>query len=625
MSPLSYGSINSNIGKGTTANRPASASIGDVYSNTETGYLEVYTSAGWSQLGVIPQIPTIGTATDIGTNRPFNNGAVSVSFTPNASGGLASSFTVSSTTGGYSASGSSSPVTVTGIPSNTSLTFTATATNGYGNSLASTASNSAIATTVPQAPTIGSATNPSGQAYSATASASVAFTAGASGGKTVSNYKYSTDGTNYTTLSPAQSSSPLTISGLTPGSSYSFYLKAINDNGDSSASLVSNSVTVSTVPQAPTIGTVTKVNDTTVSIPFTAPANNGSSTITSYTVTSSPSIALSVSGGTTSPLTVTGSFAANTAYTFTIRAVNANGSSEPSSSSNSLVLLTQYALRQTFNASGTYTVPAGINLISVAGAGAGGGGGGGSGGGNYATNSAIRVAGSGAGSAPLFAVRDISVTPGQTFTVTIGAPGNGGSGGSRTTSVSSAGGSGGSSGNNGGNTSFGNIIIASGGGAGGYSPNTNAAGIGGNTVVNAGTIMTVSNGVAGGNGHQGSPGNAGVGQSGANSNIANITAVNGGGGGGGGGGGAADNPPSNVSGQNAGAGGSSAGGSGGAGGGFSSNNANNGGNGSSANGLAGGGGGGGGGAGAYSSNTANGNGGAGGTGGAARILVYTLG
>lgn len=625
MSPLSYGSINSNIGKGTTANRPASASIGDVYSNTQTGYLEVYTSAGWSQLGVIPQTPTIGTATDVGTNRAFNNGAVSVSFTPNASGGLASSFTVSSTTGGYSAPGSSSPITVTGIPSNTSLTFTATATNGYGNSLASTASNSATATTVPQAPTIGSATNPSGQAYSATASASVAFTAGASGGKTVSNYKYSTDGTNYTTLSPAQSSSPLTISGLTPGSSYSFYLKAVNDNGDSIASSASNSVTVSTVPQAPTIGTVTKVNDTTVSIPFTAPANNGGSAITSYTVTSSPSIALSVSGGTTSPLTVTGSFVANTAYTFTIRAVNANGSSQPSSSSNSLVLFTQYALRETFNTSGTFTVPAGINLISVTGAGAGGGGGGGSGGGNYSTNAAIRVAGSGGGSAPLFSVRDISVTPGQTYTVTIGAPGNGGNGGARTTSFNGPGGSGGGSGNSGGTTSFGNIIIANGGGAGSYSANSNAAGSGGNATVNAGTIMTVSNGVGGGNGHQGTPGNAGSGQGGANSNIANINVINGGGGGGGGGGGAADNVPSNVAGQSPGGGGSSAGGGGGAGGNFSTNNANNGGNGSSANGLAGGGGGGGGGAGAYGSNTANGNGGAGGTGGAARILVYTLG
>jgi hypothetical protein len=46
------------------------------------------------------------------------------------------------------------------------------------------------------------------------------------------------------------------------------------------------------VPQAPTVGTASVTNSTTVSIPFTAGATGGS-TITSYTVTSSPSISLS--------------------------------------------------------------------------------------------------------------------------------------------------------------------------------------------------------------------------------------------------------------------------------------------------------------------------------------------
>jgi len=118
---------------GNTASRPGSPSLGQIYSNTETGYIEVYTAAGWSQLGVIPLSATIGTATDVGTNRAFNNGAASVAFTAASGGGLASSFTATSTTGGYSGSGSSSPVVVTGIPSNTALTFNVTATNGYGN------------------------------------------------------------------------------------------------------------------------------------------------------------------------------------------------------------------------------------------------------------------------------------------------------------------------------------------------------------------------------------------------------------------------------------------------------------------------------------------------------------
>jgi hypothetical protein len=87
-------------------------------------------------------------------------------------------------------------------------------------------------------------------------------------------------------------------------------------------------------PGAPTLGTATVTNATTVSIPFTAGAANGSA-ITSYTITSSPSLALSYSG-TTSPFTVTGSFVEGQAYTFTMTATNEVGTSSPSSASNSI-------------------------------------------------------------------------------------------------------------------------------------------------------------------------------------------------------------------------------------------------------------------------------------------------
>jgi trimeric autotransporter adhesin len=146
---------NGHTTRGNTASKPVSASVGDLYSNTETGYIEVYTSSGWSQLGVIPTSPSIGTATNVGTNRAYDNGAVSVTFSPGAGGGLVSSFTSTSVSGGYSGSGTSSPVLVTGIPTGTSATFTVVATNGYGNSLASAASNSVTVTTVPQGSSIG--------------------------------------------------------------------------------------------------------------------------------------------------------------------------------------------------------------------------------------------------------------------------------------------------------------------------------------------------------------------------------------------------------------------------------------------------------------------------------------
>jgi|694.fasta_scaffold126951_2 hypothetical protein len=94
-------------------------------------------------------------------------------------------------------------------------------------------------------------------------------------------------------------------------------------------------------PGAPTVGTATVTNSTTVSLTFTAPTSKLPPT--SYTVTSSPSIALSVSGS-SSPLTVTGSFVISTGYTFSISAVNAQGTSPASSSSNSITPKTTYSL-----------------------------------------------------------------------------------------------------------------------------------------------------------------------------------------------------------------------------------------------------------------------------------------
>jgi len=595
--------------KGNTASRPGSPSLGDIYSNTETGYIEVYTSAGWSQLGVIPLSATIGTSTDVGTNRAYNNGAVSVTFTPNAGGGLASSYTATSTSGGYSASGSSSPIVVTDIPVGTSTTFTVTATNGYGNALASSASNSATTTTLPQAPTIGTATATTGIAYGSTPTASLTFTAGATGGKTISNYKYSTDGTTYTAFSPSQTTSPLTVSGLASGTLYNFRLKSVNANGDSLATSVSNSVTAATVPQAPTIGTATVTNATTISIPFTA-GNNGGSSITSYTVTSSPSISLSTSS-TSSPLSVTGAFAANTSYSFTIVANNAYGASTASVASNSITPILAYALSQTFNASGNYTVPAGKTSMAIVGIGAGGGGG--TGGAEETDISA----GGGGGSGGVVILREITVTPGNIYSITIGSQGNGGSGNT--------------GGNTGGNTTFGNILTLNGASGGAASSGGRLGGSGGNVSFNTGTADVSSSGKSGGTGSYGySDGGSGTAQLTINSNDANISSYLQGGSGGGGGGGfggsfntVAPGPAGSPFQKSGGIGGTPDGGAGGVGGSMNSQNTMGpAGNGSSAN-VYGGGGGGGGGV-TYNNNVSFGNSTRtnGGAGSGAQILVY---
>lgn len=54
---------------------------------------------------------------------------------------------------------------------------------------------------------------------------------------TITNYKYSTDnGATYTAFSPVKTTSPLTISGLSAGTSYDIKIKAVSSNGDGSES-----------------------------------------------------------------------------------------------------------------------------------------------------------------------------------------------------------------------------------------------------------------------------------------------------------------------------------------------------------------------------------------------------
>lgn len=249
LATQTYVQNNKGINKGDTASRPASPSNGDLYYNTETSVLEVY-DGGWWIPNTAPGTPTSPVATNQPSGRAYNNGSASISFTPATSGGKATSYTVTSTPGSYTASGSSSPLTITGLQSSTQYTYTVTATGPLGTSAASSASTGVTATTVPQAPTIGTATG-------ADSSATLTFTAGSTGGDTISNYKYSTDNSTYTSFSPSQNTSPLTISGLTNGQSYSFYLKAVNSNGDSIASSQSNSVLIGSTTSFDSIATTT--------------------------------------------------------------------------------------------------------------------------------------------------------------------------------------------------------------------------------------------------------------------------------------------------------------------------------------------------------------------------------
>jgi RHS repeat-associated protein len=79
------------------------------------------------------------------------NSQATISFTaPAENGSPISGYTVTSNPGGITASGTGSPIIVTGLTNGTAYTFTVTATNGIGTSDPSQPSNSIIAMVVPQ-------------------------------------------------------------------------------------------------------------------------------------------------------------------------------------------------------------------------------------------------------------------------------------------------------------------------------------------------------------------------------------------------------------------------------------------------------------------------------------------
>jgi hypothetical protein len=223
---------------GNTANRPADPQVGATYNNGTLGVEEIYTASGWVAKSAPASVPTINSVSQSNSAATYvATSSASVAFSPGVGGGLPTSYTVTSSPGNLSASGESSPLIVTGLTNGTSYTFTATATNNFNTSNASLPSSTLIASTIPQSPTIGtaSATGTSGEL-------SVIFTAGQSGGKNITNYKYQLNNSgSYTAFSPAQTTSPLTINGLTDGTSYTIKLKAVNENGDSLESSASNS------------------------------------------------------------------------------------------------------------------------------------------------------------------------------------------------------------------------------------------------------------------------------------------------------------------------------------------------------------------------------------------------
>jgi len=368
-------------------------------------------------------------------------------------------------------------------------------------------------------------------------SVSVAFTAGGANGSPITNYKYalSTNGGSsygaFTALDPADVTSPITISGLTVGTTYHIKLKAVNDMGDSVESSATSVGTLST-PDAPTGLSASNIGATTVTISFTAGADNGSA-ISNY------QYALSTNGGSTygsftalnpadatSPITIT-SLTGGTAYYVKLKAVN-NGGAGAESSAVSFTTLAS-----------TFTT----DYLVVAGGGAGAAwqGGGGGGGGLRSTVTAT------GGGGPLESALSLAIS--TNYTVTVGAGGVGAvhsgqhskaASGQNSVfhTITSLGGGGGSTYGNSGGSSQG-VAGGSGGGggssSGNYSSLAGGAGTANQGYAGGSAFSPAPHGGGGGGGAGGTGGNAssnlgGLGGAGVESNITGSSVNIGGGG-----------------------------------------------------------------------------------------------
>ena len=222
---------------GAQANRPASPTIGQSYYNGDLATFEIWNGSTWAIANSAPASVTAVTATDTGSGRAYNNGRTSVAFTPASVGGLATLYTVTSSPGAYAATGTSSPIIVTGLQSGVSYTYNVVASNAVG-AAAGLISTAVTATTIPTS----AGTPTAALVTDGTGNITVSWTAATSGGAgTTTSYVVTSSPGGITSASTTSTST--TMTGLTNGTAYTFTVVASNANGSAAASSASNSVT----------------------------------------------------------------------------------------------------------------------------------------------------------------------------------------------------------------------------------------------------------------------------------------------------------------------------------------------------------------------------------------------
>ena len=282
--------------------------------NPSTSYALVLKSNSigvrWANVtpGQAPQsdLSNVSSVSTLNGGASWSNSGVNNAFILSETANFASTKTISTNANGTAALGSwvlgdragTQELVVTNASlSGSPLTITATAT-----------------AVLPSAPTNLSYTPGNGQV-------SLSFTPGYDGGSAITNYEYSLDnGTTWTALNPVDTSSPITITGLTNGTTYPVKIRAVNvaGQGAASAAISVNSVIPLTNPSI----TVDPIANQTYTGSALTPAivvKDGNTTLaptTDYTITS---YADNINVGTaTVTITGAGNYTGTKTQTFTI-------------------------------------------------------------------------------------------------------------------------------------------------------------------------------------------------------------------------------------------------------------------------------------------------------------------
>jgi hypothetical protein len=320
-----------------------------VYSSNSAGQSIAAVAVSNLIFQITPGVPTSVTSTLTPTGNPIG---VLVSFTPpvNLGGGVSNYIATAylGATAISSATGPSSPLTITGLTAGTTYTYSVKATNTAGTSVASTPAPSLKYIIQPAAPTTVSVSlhpiiNPTGIRITFTFPSNVS-------GDTVTYYARAVDVSpnGQATVTATSTSSPIDMStGLVIGTTYQISVYSSNTAGQSTATLAASALKYYTIPDAPTLNSVALTptgNPSGVLVSFTPPVNTGGG-VSSYTATaySGATVVSSVTGP-SSPLTIpsvnstTGAtlLVGGNTYTYKVVAINPSGTSVASTNVPSL-------------------------------------------------------------------------------------------------------------------------------------------------------------------------------------------------------------------------------------------------------------------------------------------------